>query len=357
MATVFKRDGRPNYYAEFTDATGQRVRKSTGTKHKRDAQAIANKWESDANALRNGIRDKDASLASLLDEYLDYLTGKSPKHLQATRQRLSDMLEPNGWTRPSQITQLGIETTVRQIPHHKTGEPIALRTQSHYLAAAKSFTKWLVQIRKCLVVDPLAAVKKPSFTADRRLVRRFLLPAEWPWLAKTPNALLYQTAIQTGLRSEELGALSESSLSADHIYVPGKHTKNGQDAIQYITPELRHRLEGQLPFRVPNAKRLAELLRRDLGIARWLAYNEANSWPERFLMPANARGQELDFHALRHTCGAWLAIKGTNPKVIQQVMRHSSITLTLDTYGHLMPGAERDAVQLFSEMMDPKLGQ
>ncbi len=43
-------------------------------------------------------------------------------------------------------------------------------------------------------------------------------------------------------------------------------------------------------------------------------------------------------------CGAWLAMTGAHPKVIQSVMRHSSITLTMDTYGHLFPGQEADAV-------------
>ena len=35
---------------------------------------------------------------------------------------------------------------------------------------------------------------------------------------------------------------------------------------------------------------------------------------------------------------------GVHPKVVQQVLRHSAITLTMDTYGHLFPGQEADAV-------------
>jgi len=54
-----------------------------------------------------------------------------------------------------------------------------------------------------------------------------------------------------------------------------------------------------------------------------------------FLAVMNHDGEVLDFHSLRHTCGAWLAMTGEQPKVVQIVMRHSSVTLTLDTYGHL----------------------
>ena len=56
-----------------------------------------------------------------------------------------------------------------------------------------------------------------------------------------------------------------------------------------------------------------------------------------FLLPTDHDGRVIDFHALRHTCGAWAASGGASPKAIQTLMRHSSIKLTLDTYGHLLP--------------------
>lgn len=58
----------------------------------------------------------------------------------------------------------------------------------------------------------------------------------------------------------------------------------------------------------------------------------------------------LDLHALRHTGGVWLALAGAHPKAIQAVMRHSTITLTMDTYGHLIPGQEADTVARLPEM-------
>lgn len=65
----------------------------------------------------------------------------------------------------------------------------------------------------------------------------------------------------------------------------------------------------------------------------------------------NHEGEVLDFHALRHTCGAWLAMAGAHPKSVQSVMRHSTIVLTMDTYGHLFPGQEADTVALFPNMV------
>jgi integrase len=61
-------------------------------------------------------------------------------------------------------------------------------------------------------------------------------------------------------------------------------------------------------------------------------------------LDTNHSGEVFDFHGLRHTCGAWLALTGAHPKVVQTVMRHSTITLTMDTYGHLFPGQEAEAI-------------
>ena len=51
----------------------------------------------------------------------------------------------------------------------------------------------------------------------------------------------------------------------------------------------------------------------------------------------------FDFHALRHQSGALLVSHGVSIKAVQAHMRHSSIRLTLDTYGHLMDTDKRAA--------------
>lgn len=48
----------------------------------------------------------------------------------------------------------------------------------------------------------------------------------------------------------------------------------------------------------------------------------------------------LRFHDLRHTCASLLIAAGAHPKAIQERLGHSTITITmtLDRYGHLLPG-------------------
>ncbi len=57
---------------------------------------------------------------------------------------------------------------------------------------------------------------------------------------------------------------------------------------------------------------------------------------------------------MRHTCGAWLALTGAHPNAVRAVMRHSTIMLTMDTYGHLFPGQEAETVARLAPMMGDK---
>lgn len=55
-------------------------------------------------------------------------------------------------------------------------------------------------------------------------------------------------------------------------------------------------------------------------------------------LPAEKHG--IRWHDLRHTCAALSIASGAHPKLIQARLGHSSITLTLDRYGHLFPSVE-----------------
>ncbi len=62
---------------------------------------------------------------------------------------------------------------------------------------------------------------------------------------------------------------------------------------------------------------------------------------QRYFKPAVVRAglpSSFRFHDLRHTHASLLIAMGAHPKAIQERLGHSSITVTLNTYGHLMPG-------------------
>ena len=69
-----------------------------------------------------------------------------------------------------------------------------------------------------------------------------------------------------------------------------------------------------------------------------------------FLSARDDAGRVVDFHALRHTCGTWLAAAGVHPKVAQSIMRHSSIELTMSRYTHTLQGQEANAVEALPDL-------
>jgi len=261
----------------------------------------------------------------------------------------------------------------------------AARTIGSHLSAIKAFTRWLTEHHK-LPRDPLASVKKPNPETDRRRERRMLLPEEWQHLEAATEAgpdryrisgaerlMLYRAAIQTGFRSSELRSLTRGRLYLDanlpYVTCKAGSTKNRREARQYIQPDLAATLKAHIAtkspkatvFSLPHESSVAQMLRDDLSEARRLWIREANGDPQEyaqrqesdFLADTNHEKEVLDFHSLRHTCGAWLSMTGAHPKTVQTVMRHSSITLTMDTYGHLFPGQEAEAVDRLQEMLNP----
>ncbi len=67
--------------------------------------------------------------------------------------------------------------------------------------------------------------------------------------------------------------------------------------------------------------------------------NHKNFYRRHFKPAIAAAGlpPQTRFHDLRHTCAALCIALGAHPKAIQERLGHSSITVTLDRYGHLFP--------------------
>ncbi len=61
---------------------------------------------------------------------------------------------------------------------------------------------------------------------------------------------------------------------------------------------------------------------------------------------------DIRWHDLRHTCATLLLSRGTHPKLVQHLLGHASIQLTLDRYSHWIPSMGRHA----ADGMDEALG-
>lgn len=377
-----------NYSGKYRDERGKWQRKSTGTSDRESAKRIASEWESDARLRSEGVINTESErlaafavrdITEHADAFVDHLTTKNgtAKYRNRVRTYIDEFIEVGQWDSLRSFEA----ATVREHAAKLLAGGIASRTVQGRLRAIKGFTKWMTEEHR-LGTDPLRGAKAPNPETDRRHERRMMLPDEWYWLRTTvlgqpkrhgctsmERLLIYRTAIQTGLRVGELAELKRGKLilgsATPHILCKPAGTKNKKPAKQYIDRELADALAehvalmtgGATVFKMPLFE-AAKMLRADLEPARAAWLESIDDGPSRieadagdFLRPGNDEGEQLDFHALRHTCGAWLAIAGEHPKTIQTIMRHGTITLTMDRYGHLFPGTEAAAVAKLAAMM------
>jgi integrase len=59
----------------------------------------------------------------------------------------------------------------------------------------------------------------------------------------------------------------------------------------------------------------------------------------------------MRFHDLRHTCATLLLTKGIHPKIVSEMLRHSSIAITLDIYSHVIPGLGNAAARAMEDTL------
>jgi integrase len=144
------------------------------------------------------------------------------------------------------------------------------------------------------------------------------------------RALLYKTAVYTGLRLGEIASLRPCHLELDRapfprLEIPGKLTKNGQQARLLLVPSFAAELAEWIRdaekgpddalFHVPQAS--VRIMRADLARAG---------------VPYRTSQGDADFHSLRMTSNVMLGQAGIPARIRQLFMRHSDIRLTMATY-------------------------
>jgi len=88
----------------------------------------------------------------------------------------------------------------------------------------------------------------------------------------------------------------------------------------------------------------------DRPFLAWTPYARAHRvWKKAGLAP-------IGFHESRHTFASFMIAAGVNAKALSVYMGHSSVMITFDLYGHLMPGNEAEAAGLLDAYLDRARG-
>ena len=75
------------------------------------------------------------------------------------------------------------------------------------------------------------------------------------------------------------------------------------------------------------------------------------------VFPAHGPGlngvRRLTLHDCRHTFASFAIAAGVNAKALSTYMGHSSVSITLNRYGHMMPGNEAVAAEMLDRYLKP----
>ena len=223
-------------------------------------------------------------------------------------------------------------------------------------AALNQAIRWGLLARNAASLsNPPRVVRHPVEILSPDDARRFLQVAQGDRFEA-----LYTVALSLGLRQgEALGLrwqdvdLTARTLSVVHALqrVDGK--------LQLVEPKTdRSRRTIKMPAVVADAlaqHRVQQLEMRLLAGARWtetgLIFTSSLGTPldganvtrhfQRLL--ASAGLPRLRFHDLRHSCASLLLAQGIPARVVMETLGHSQISLTLNTYSHVMPALQGEA--------------
>ncbi len=84
-------------------------------------------------------------------------------------------------------------------------------------------------------------------------------------------------------------------------------------------------------------------------------YLHPNHMGEKFRKLLKEAGlPDIHFHDLRHSAATILLCMGVNVKVVQELLGHSDISVTLGVYGHLLPSMQQTVVETWNDVFGDK---
>jgi integrase len=313
--------------------------------------------------LRQSMTDADRGLvfeagALMLSDYLD-------KWLL----NIKDTVRQRTWERYEQIVRVHLKPTLGRLKlKNLTPTHVRWLYREKLDAGASNRTVQYIHttLRKALqdaVTDELIPRNMADGIKAPRPKKKEINPLS-PEHARTfleairddPLEALYVLAVHRGLRQGELLGLKwdDVDLKAGTLQVRRtlsltrdghvmEQPKNGKGRSIDLTQSAADALRSHLQRQLKEIEALGDEC-QDEGLIfpgahgqpmrPWTLTRKLQRILERVGLP------HIRFHDLRHTCATLLLGKGVHPKFVQELLGHATITITLDTYSHVIPAME-----------------
>jgi integrase len=223
-------------------------------------------------------------------------------------------------------------------------------------AALNRAMKWGLVARNVATLVDAPRVRRPDIAAMPPQQARALLAA----VRGDRLEALYTVALAVGLRlGEALGLLWPAIDLENGTLTVRTALQRLNGTLQLVEPKSassrRTIALPQVAIEALRAHRTRQLEERLLAGERWqengLVFTTAEGKPldarnvfrgfQRLLTRAGL--PHLRLHDLRHGCATLLIAQGVHPRTIMEILGHSQISLTMNTYGHVTHALQRDA--------------
>lgn len=319
-----------------TCAGGRQKFESLHTTKKSEALAVLEKLKlKEAMPSMPGMNDRDiASMAKDWIRQVELVSGHDARTAMAYRSRIrkwTGWCERNGIRNHSQFTAPVAYRFVQGI-----SESLSPKTASEVVKVVRKCREWNTETYDLREFNPFKAIRTPKIPKGR--VEFWTSDEVERILSKAPNSAyraLWGLMAYAGLRFSEARNLRVENVHGGVITVlNGKGGKNAELPISrkldgLIAPFMKGRSDGLL-IPADQAQMRSDRAIIQLKIAVGIAQVE---------------GGEVSHHKLRHSFASELLRRGTNPRTVQELMRHSSIDTLFDHYAHVLRSDLVDAVE------------
>lgn len=186
---------------------------------------------------------------------------------------------------------------------------------------------------------------------------------------------LWLVLVTSGLRLGEATGLTWGSIDLDRGTLAVRQALQRQrgKGLQFVEPKTsRSRRTVYLASGAVSALRQHRMRQEETYVRNGVPWSEDalvfSTQTARPLEPRNVRHSlrralmaaklpPIRVHDLRHTAASYLLSLGTHPKVVQELLGHSSVLLTLDTYSHVLPALHREVATQMDTLLGTDEGQ
>jgi len=353
-------DGRWEAIIDLGWSGGQRRRKSVYGRTRNEVVGKLRRLQNDID-LGRPVMDERVRLESFLATWLTevVLPRRSHGHWRNCDSHVRLHITPAiGRVPLTRLTGADVEHLVNEVRAKGLSDNTVRLVHATIRAALGVAKRWgLVHDNVATLVEPVKVEREEVVPFDDEEVGRLLDAA-----AEDRMGAYLKVALALALRPGEGRALKWEDLDLDgpqpalRVHRAFSRSDNGEQLgppktarsrrtialPKQLVPNLREHHRRQLEERLvagPAWEELGFVFTNHVGAP--LTESTLARWFARLCDRANVPRHRI--YDCRHTAASLLLAQGIHPRVLMEVLGHSTFRLTMDTYSHVMPAAMRDA--------------